>query len=290
MFKGFLRLSLVSVPVKAVTANVSSAEVHFNQLHAECNSRIRYLKSCPTHGEVSNDEIVSGYEYAKDQYVLVDQAEIQKIRKKSEKSVDITGFIRSEQLDPIYFSGKTYYLLPDGPAGHKPYQLMRDAMVAEGLYAIGSAILSGREQPVCIRPMDSLLAMCVLTHAEKVKRASEFRDEVKDTKITKEEMQLTKTLVDASKIESFDFTVYKDHYVEEVNQLIEAKVEGKEIVAVADEEQPKVINLMEALKASVDQARQAGGAAPARSGSKEIKAKMAPSTRERTAASKRKSG
>jgi DNA end-binding protein Ku len=292
MFKGYLRLSLVSVPVKAVTANVSSAEIRLNQLHGECNSRIKYLKSCPTHGEVSNDEIVSGYEYAKDQYVIIDTAEISKIRKKSEKTIDITGFISASQLEPIYFSGKTYYLLPDGPAGNKPYQLMRDAMVEEGLYAIGTAILSGREQMVCIRPIENLIGMSVLTYHEKVKQASEFKDEVKAATVTKEEMALTKTLIDASRVKDFDISSYKDGYVAEMTELIEMKVEGKEIVSVADPEEPKVINLMEALKASVENARR-GVTAPAAAGAaddKKVKARMAPSASERAPARKRKSG
>jgi DNA end-binding protein Ku len=290
MFKGFLRLSLVSVPVKAVTATASGSDIRLNQLHAECNSRVKYLKSCPTHGEISNDEIVSGYEYAKDQYVIIDAAEISKIRKQNEKTIDITGFISQDQLEPIYFSGRTYYLLPDGPAGNKPYQLMRDAMVEDGLYAIGTAILSGREQMVCIRPVDELIGMSVLTYHSKVKQASQFKDEVKSAKVTKEEMQLTKTLIDASRVEDFDFSQYKDGYVEEMTELIEMKVEGKEIVAAPDPEEPKVINLMEALKASVDSARKGGGTAAKKPAAKKVKTKMAPSAREKAGARKRKSG
>ena len=128
MFKGFIQLSLVSVPVKGFTAHATGSEIRLNQLHRECHSRIKYQKTCPTHGEVKNDDIVSGYEYAKDQYVIINPDEIQKMRKQSEKMIDITGFIEADQIEPIYFSGRTYYFVPDGPAGQKPYQLLRDAM------------------------------------------------------------------------------------------------------------------------------------------------------------------
>jgi DNA end-binding protein Ku len=287
MFKGFLRLSLVSVPVKGFTANATGSDIRLNQLHRECNSRIKYQKACPTHGEVKNDDIVSGYEYAKDQYVIIDPDEISKIRKKSEKTIDVTGFIESDRIEPIYYSGKTYYLVPDGPAGQKPYQLMRDAMAEDDLFALGSAILSGREQMVVVRPIDDLLGMSVLTYHAKVKQASEFDGEVKKAKFTKEEMKLTKTLIDASRMKDFDFSEYKDGYTEEMNELIQAKVDGQEIVAAPEPEEPKIINLMDALKASVESAQ--GGAA-GKKAAKKVKTKMAPSARGAAAKRKRKSG
>ncbi|MFN8178871.1 MAG: Ku protein [bacterium] len=287
-FKGFLRLSLVSVPVKGYTANQTGAEIHLNQLHADCHQRIRYKKVCPEHGDVPQEEIVSGFEQAKDQYVVIDPEEVQKLRKKSEKTVDIVGFVRTDQLDAKFFSGRMYYLAPDGTAGQKPYQLLRDAMENDGLYAVASAILSGREQMVAIRPIDGLLAMCILQFAEKVKEAREFADEVQETKVTPAERTLTKTLVDASTLSEFDFAQYKDNYVGELRKLIELKIEGQEIVQVADVDEPKVINLMEALKASVEGAKRA---AASRKPSEKVATKMAPSAKIRAEGKrKRKAG
>jgi DNA end-binding protein Ku len=294
-FKGFLRLSLVSVPVKGFTATQSSQEIRLNQLHAECNSRVKYQKTCPTHGELSNDDIVSGYEYAKDQYVIIDPDEIAKIRKESDKSIDVRGFVKEDAVDPMYFSGRTYYLLPDGPAGGKPYQLLHDAMKAEELYAIGTAILSGRQQVVVVRPVEGLLGMTVLIYHEALKRASEFDGELKASKLTKEEVALTKTLVDASKLAEFDLSEFKDPWVTEMTQLIELKVEGKEIVAAPEPEEPKIINLMDALKASVENARAGGGAKPKTAAKRaevvkaKVKTKMAPSAKAKVAR-KKKSG
>ena len=115
-WKGFLRLSLVSVPVKAYTAAASGGgEIHLNQLHAECHSRIQYKKTCPLHGEVKAEEIVSGYEYSKGQYVIVDTDELSKLRTEDDKAIKVNAFIAPDDLDPIYQTGKTYYLVPDGP-------------------------------------------------------------------------------------------------------------------------------------------------------------------------------
>jgi DNA end-binding protein Ku len=295
-FKGFLRLSLVSVPVKGFTATQTSQEIRLNQLHAECNSRVKYQKVCPTHGELSSDDIVSGYEYAKDQYVIIDPDEIAKIRKESDKSIDVRGFVKQDAVDPMYFSGRTYYLLPDGPAGGKPYQLLHDAMKTEELYAIGTAILSGRQQVVVVRPVEGLLGMTVLLYHEALKRTSEFDGELKQTKVTKEEAALTKTLVDASKLADFDLSEFKDPWVTEMTQLVEMKVEGKEIVAAPEPEEPKIINLMDALKASVENARAGGGVAKPKTAAKRaevakarVKTKMAPSAKAKVAR-KKKSG
>ena len=145
-WKGFLKLSLVSVSVKAFTAHDTSQEVRLNQLHKECNSRIKYQKVCPEHGEVNADQIVSGYEYAKSQYVVIDPDELAKLRSQSDQTVKIDGFVPVEKVDPIYYSGKNYYLTPDGSGGSKAYGLLHKGMVDAGVHAIGHVVLSRREQ------------------------------------------------------------------------------------------------------------------------------------------------
>jgi len=287
-FRGFLRLSLVSVPVRGFTSTRTGAEIRLNQLHKDCHQRVRYRKVCPEHGELATEDIVSGYEHAKDSWVVIDPSEVQKIRKHSEKSVDILGFVPTTAVDPMYFSGRMLYLTPDGPAGQKPYQLLIEAMVADDLYAVGTAIQSGREQLVVVRPIEGVLAMSVLMYAEKVKQPSEFSDEVKGAKLTKAEKDLTKTLVEASTLSDFDISEYKDGYVGELRQLIDMKIDGQEIVAAPDLEEPKVVNLMEALKASVEGAKKASSA---RKKSSKVATKMAPSAKARGAAKrKRKAG
>lgn len=254
-WKGFLRLSLVTVPVQAHTASIASNEIRLNQLHGECNNRVKYQKTCPEHGTISNDEIVSGYEYNKGQYVVVDPDELSKMRPEKDKTIRIEGFVDADTVEQIYLAGRTYYLIPEGVVGQKPYGLLYRAMIDKGVEAIAQVVLSNREQLVVVRPLGKLLTMCVLNHAARVKLPQTYEEEVAEQDLADSELQLTNTLIDASRIEDFDFAKYEDQYTNQLTQLIEAKVEGREIVEVANPEEPKILNLMEALKKSVAQAQ-----------------------------------
>jgi len=256
-WKGFLRLSLVTVPVKAFTATNSSEEIRLNQLHKECNSRVRYLKVCPEHGELKSGDIVSGYEYVKDQYVIVEQEEVQKLRTQSDRSIGIDGFIDPEAIDPVHLTGRTYYLAPDGPAGKKPFALLQKGMEDKGLVAVASIVLGGREQMVMVRPVKNLLAMTVLAYAKKIKPIGEFTTMQDDQDLTDDEMKLADTLIAASTKDEFEFGEYKDRYVENLQKVIQLKVDGQEIVEAKDHEEPKILNLMDALKKSVAEAQAA---------------------------------
>ncbi len=297
-WKGFLKLSLVSVPVKAYTATATASEVPLHQLHAKTHTRIQYRKVAPGVGEVAGDEIVKGYEYAKGQYVVIDDEELDKLRTESDKSVRIDGFIKPGQLDGIYYGGRTYYLTPDGAVGQKPYALLVQGMLANGVCAVAEVVIAQREQVVLLRPVDGLLAMTVLNRHDQVKQASAFQDEIQDGATTEAEVALTNTLINASMIKEFDFARYRDTYKDKLTKLIQLKVEGQEIVQVRDPEEPKIINLMEALKRSVAEAQAAGGAGlsgadEADGDGKATKAslKQAPSARTtKTAVKKRKVG
>lgn len=261
-WKGFLRLSLVSVPVRAYTVSAAGGGViSLNQLHASCNSRIRYRKTCPIHGEVSNDEIVSGYQYAKDQYVVVDPDELDKLRSESDRSINIDAFIHPEAVDPIFFSGSAQYLAPDGPVGHKPYALLYRAMVEENLYCIAQVVMSGKEQLVLIRPLENLLCMMTLEYASRIRQPDEFASEVGGASFSAKELDLTRSLVQATVEEDFDVGRYQDLYTERMRQLVEAKIEGRDVVAPPAEEKQEVINLMDALRASIQRAKGREGAA-----------------------------
>jgi len=286
-WKGFLKLSLVSVPVKAFTATATSNEITLHQLHAKTHTRIQYKKVAPEVGEVSNDEIVKGYEYDKGQYVIINEDELDKLRTESDKSVRIDGFITPEQLSSIYLGGRTYYLTPDGPVGQKPYNLLLKGMESNGVCAIAEVVISQKEQVVMLRPVDGLLAMTVLNRKDEVKAASAFKDEIGETTASEAESSLTDTLIKASMIKDFDFGRYHDVYKEKLTALIQLKIEGKEIVQVRDPEEPKIINLMEALKRSVAEAQAAAGTPGQEEDKQEAKAglKQAPSARTSKAAS-----
>ena len=250
-WKGFLRLSLVSVPVKAYTANNTEEEVRLNQLHADCHGRVRYKKVCESHGELKSDDIVSGYEYAKDQYVVIDDEELSSVRAQQDHSVNIDGFIAPEKVDPVYFAGRTYYLLPDGPAGARPYALLARGMKDANLVALAQVVIAGREQFVQLRPVDGMLVMSVLAYPKKVRLPTLYRDELPDEQPNAGELALAQTLIGASTLPEFELEKYKDAYVENLTKLIKLKVEGKEIVKAPDLEEPKILNLMDALKKSV---------------------------------------
>src|SRR4051794_26714907 len=151
-WEGYLRLNLLSVPVKAYSATVSGkGKIGFHLIHAKCNNRIRYQKVCPTHGEVPNDEIVSAYEFAKGKYVVIDDEEREKLLPENDKAITIDTFIRPGDLDPIYYGDRSYYLVPDGRVAQKPYAVLQQVMAERERMAVAQMIFSGREQVVLIR-------------------------------------------------------------------------------------------------------------------------------------------
>lgn len=253
-WKGYLKLSLVSVPVKAYTTSSGGGNrIQLNQLHDKCHSRIRYKKTCPIHGEVPNDEIVSGYQFAKDQYVEIDPDELKTLRAESDRSIEIDTFIQPDQLDAMYHTEKSYYLVPDGAIGQKPYNLIRQALEEEQLHAVAQIILSNREQLVLIRPVDKLLTMTVLQYAADVKSPQAFDDEVQVAETSSQELRLTKQLIESLVRDDWDLQHYTDRYYERLSQLVQSKIEGEELVTPPHVEEPQVINLMDALKASLQQ-------------------------------------
>jgi DNA end-binding protein Ku len=256
-WKGYLQLSLVCVPVKAYSSSTSGGgEIHLHQLHADCHSRIQYKKVCPLHGEVRTDQIVSGYEYARDRYVVVDPDELDRLRTEADK-IDV--FIASDAFDPLYATGKKYYLVPNGPAGQKAYALLSQAMVAEDCYGIAQVVLHGREQLVLLRPQENLLVLEVLHYRHQVTQPSALADEAPRMDVTPEELQMARTLVNATTAD-FNLEKYADLYARKLEQLIEAKVAGQELVTPPATEGPQVINLIEALRQSVARVQETNGA------------------------------
>ncbi len=258
-WKGYLRLSLVSVPVQAFNAAESGGgELHFHQLHASCHNRIRYQKICPVHGEVPNDEIVRGYEYAKGQYIVIDDDEVDKLRTASDRAINIDTFVAADAIDPVYFDGRTYYLAPDGAMANKPYAVLVEALEHLNRWAVGQAVFFGREQLVLIRPREGVLCVEMLHYAQQIRAAGDVVGELDSSAVPKEELRLATKLIESSTRKKFDLAQYHDQYTQRVQQLIAAKVEGKEIVKAPRDEESPVINLMDALRKSVAQTQGRG--------------------------------
>jgi DNA end-binding protein Ku len=278
-WKGFIRLSLVAVPVEGYTASAAGAsQISLNQLHDECHSRIRYKKTCPEHGEVDHSEIVMGYEYEKDQYAIIDPGEIEKLRSERDKSINIDRFVDPAAIDPVYFAGKTYYLLPSGPAGQQPYALLQRALVDQHVVGLGQVVIGNREQLVALRPAGKLLAATVLQYTEHVKPADEFEALLNSRPVSAQELKLAKTLIDALRDDQPHLEGYRDLYNERLRELVEAKVEGREVIKLPAAKAPPTINLIDALKKSLEfkKARGAAKKAPA------VKRRAAPAKRKKT--------
>lgn len=264
-WKGFLRLSLVSVPVRAYSAGASGdGRVHLNQLHEACHSRIRYQKVCPIHGEVPSNEIVSGFEYSKGQYVVVDDSDLDKLRTETEKAIQIDRFVPLSAIDPLYFDGRDYYLLPDGPAGNKPYALLSQAMQDEERCAVAQVLVTGRDQIAAVRSLNGLLVLSILKYESQLKKPEGFVDELPEMKVSTEELRLAKMLMSETSADEVDWSTYKDTYTEKLVELIEAKVAGEEVVAPPKDEEVPVINLMDALRESVARAKGTAEKRPAK--------------------------
>jgi DNA end-binding protein Ku len=273
-WKGFLKLSLISVPVRAYNAAVAGhGDIHFHQVHASCGNRIHYQKVCPKHGEVPKEELVSGYELAQGQFVLLEPEELEQVCTENDKAITIQAFIRPESLDTLYYSGRNFYLVPDGPAGQKPFAVLHRAMLEENRYAVAQVVFAGHEETVLLRPLRRLFLMTMLNYEAQVKKPSAFEDEVTTPKVSAEELKLARSLIGTFAVKGFDFSNCKDLYTERLTRLIDAKAAGKKIESPPREEEPVVINLMDALRKSLVRApRRATGA----SGAKGAKAHREP--------------
>ncbi|MBL9123482.1 MAG: hypothetical protein JNG90_07600, partial [Planctomycetaceae bacterium] len=228
-WKGEFRFNLVSFPVVAVNAQVpGAAEVHFHQLHAKCHSRIRYQKVCPIHGPVDKTEVVLGYEKSKGEYVEFEPAELQELRPETDRDLVVDTFIQPAQLDPRYFDGRHYYLLPDNAAADEPYALFVEALAHLDRYAIGMVTFARNEHLVAVRAADHVLVMSILHRQEEFRAASEFAAPAR--RAAPKKAALAETLIKAATEKKFDVGDYQDRYRKNVRQAIAAKIQGEEVV------------------------------------------------------------
>ncbi|HSK10140.1 MAG TPA: Ku protein [Vicinamibacterales bacterium] len=273
-WKGFLKVSLVSIPIKVYPAAESAAALSFNQLHAECRTRIQQKRWCPNcNREVANTELVKGYEFEKGRFVVLDEEDFARVKTESTRVINLVQFAGNEQLDPVYLD-RAYYLAPDGPMAAGAYAVMREGM--RGKVGIGKVALLGREYLVAVRPHDEGLVMFTLHHAGEMRRMSQI-DELKSLPDVKpDEVALARQVVGTFEGE-LDLATFKDEYKEGLRQVIEARIAGQEVAAPAAVEAPSnVVNLMEALRKSLD----AVSATKKKTAKAELPAKKAPARAE----------
>ena len=258
-WNGSLSFGLVSIPVGLAPATKPAArqsDVSFRLLHRECATPIKQKRWCPTHDrEVTQDEIVRGFEVTKGQFLIVEDADLEAIERADDsRAIDITRFVREDDVDPIFFD-RTYFLVPAAqPAQRRPYVLLLEAMRQTETAAIGRFVRAGRESLCLVRARGDALALETLFLAEDVYSSAEISEAVEETKVKKTELDLARQVID-SLAGDFEPSELASDYRRDLRALLEAKMRGEEIVAPEPEEAAPVIDLMEALKASVAAAK-----------------------------------
>jgi DNA end-binding protein Ku len=251
-WKGFLKISLVNIPVRVFPATDAAATISFNQLHAECQTRIQQKRWCPKcEREVPNSEIAKGYEFEKGRYVVMTEEDMSKVKTESTRVIDLVQFTDAAAIDPIYVE-RPYYLAPDGAMAQEAFAVMREGM--KGKAGIGKLALYGREYLVAVQPRDKGLVMYTMRHAAEVRTMDQIEelDSVPSaTKVKPDEIKLAKQVIGNFEGQ-LDLREYTDKYQEELQRIIDAKVAGEEVVQTEEEAPPKVVNLMDALRQSLD--------------------------------------
>jgi DNA end-binding protein Ku len=261
---GAIRLSLVVLPVRLYHAVDTRSEVHFHQIHKASGKRVRHQNVVPGRGAVERDEIVKGYEYAKDQYVLLEPEELKAVRLESADNFSIVQFVDRNEIDAIYFD-EPYFVVPDGDAGLDAFAVVRDALRAEKKVGLGQIVLSGRERIAALQPCGKGMLLETLRYAEDLKKAGKYFDGMKKVAVDKDQLGLAKKLIE-QKAAPFDPERFKDHYENALRELIERKLKSKGRRIRTEEPERKgaeVIDLMEALRQSVGRKSGAVGRASA---------------------------
>lgn len=248
-WRGFLRISLINIPIKVFPATESSGTIGFNQLHAACQTRIRQKRWCVTcEREVEYRDIVKGYEFERGRYVVVTDEDLQKVRVETTRVINLMQFVDEIAIDPMYVDS-TYYLAPDGPVATEAFATMREGMA--GKAGIGKVALYGREYLVAVRPQKQGLVMYTLHHEAEIRTIDQI-DELRSvpTKVKPEEMKLAKQVI-ATFEGDLNLKNYKDDYAEGLRNIIEAKIAGREIITPEVTSPTPVVDLMAALQKSL---------------------------------------
>ncbi len=263
-WKGYLRLSLVSIGVEVYNAVESKSEISFRQIHKPSGRRVNYEKTVPGVGKIENADIVKGYEVDTDTYIIIEPEEIDALKLESKKTIDLVQFVDTKDIDTRYFE-RPYFVAPADALAGEGYVVIRDALRKTGKVGLAQVTIAGREWLVAIAAMGDGLVMEMLRYADELRDPADFFDEVPSAKPDKEMVELAVQLIE-KKAAPFDAAKYQDHYQTALKELIQTKLKGNRIIAPEEDQRPKganVVDLMEALKRSVQ-----GGATAAASAAK----------------------
>lgn len=244
--RSVISFGLVAIPVSMYTATQDN-DIHFNQLHKEDQSRVRYKKTCGHCGkELKTEDIVKGYEYDKERYVVVSDDEIEKIKTKEEKLIQILHFAQLNQISPVYYD-RTYQAIPDS-GGERAFELLRSALMKEQKIAIGKTVMGTKDTLMAIIPRENGMLISTMFYQDDIK---ELQKSYKIPESNEQELKMAQLLINSMDT-PFDPAQYKDEYQGKIKELIETKISGKEVIAAKPDQAGNVINLMDALKASID--------------------------------------
>src|SRR5829696_936842 len=281
-WNGSLSFGLVSIPVGLAPATKPAArqsDISFRTLHAECGTPLRQKRWCPTHErEVSADEVVKGWEVSKGEFVVVEDADLEAIQQAdTSRSIDISRFVAAEEVDPVYYD-RTYYLAPaSAPAARRPYVLLARAMSETGMAALGRFVLAGKEKLCLIRARGEALVLETLFLAEDVYSQAEIDEAVAEADVKDAELDLARQVI-ASLAAEFEPGELTSAYRQDLRKMLEAKLEGREIAVPEPVAETPVVDLMEALRRSVAEAKTRRGG-----GAKDGGAKRASSSKDKAA-------
>jgi DNA end-binding protein Ku len=252
-WKGYLKLSLVSCPVKLYPATSASAgKISFNLLHKDTLNRVQQRYHDPELGEIDRADLVKGYQFEKDRYVTVSNEELDEIEIESSKTIDIDGFVDAGEIDPIYLDS-TYYLAPDGPIAEETFAVILEAMREAKKVAIARIVLSGRERQVVINPIEDGFRLSTLRAAREIRDASTALDKL-NAKVDKDMLGMAKMIINQKPIH-FAPAEFEDRYENALMDLVKSKIAGGQPVIAKAPERGNVVNLMDALKRSVEEER-----------------------------------
>jgi DNA end-binding protein Ku len=255
-WKGQLRLALVSIPVRLLTALEREKQINFHQVHRQSKQRIRYEKVAPGVGPVEQEDIVHGYEVEPGDYVLLEDDELDKLKLATRHTIELVQFVDACEIDPLYFD-RPYFLLPDGEDADEGYRVIRDALREEKKVGIGQLTLRGRENLIALKASGKGMMIETLRYAEEIKNVDKVFDDIGASRLRQDLIHMAKDLI-RQRSSPFDPSAYKNHYAEALRELVQSKVKGGKSVAVGEDEleesRGKVIDFTEALKRSVKKA------------------------------------
>jgi DNA end-binding protein Ku len=231
----------------------STGRVSLNQLHKNCQHRVRQQLVCPEHGKLEREDIVKGYEYEKDKYVVIDESDLQKIKLETNKTIDLIQFVKADEVDPMFFD-KPYYMAPDGPMAEDAFRVVREAMRKANKMAIGRVVMLGKEHLIALRVQDKGFTLSTLHYASEIRQAAPYFEEIRNGEVDKDQLALATQLVE-NNTAAFNPGQFTDRYEEALLEVIKAKIAGSEPVVVQQVEAGKIIDLMSALKQSLAQTK-----------------------------------